>query len=74
MYHTPMCKMCNQYEAGTFYGGDVDFCSDTCGDRAHGYMIDAMYEDMATEYAALRDDRLTEDDPANDWDEDHLYD
>lgn len=46
MGHVPMCKVCGEYEAGTFYGGDVDFCSDTCADRAHGYMIDAMYEDM----------------------------
>jgi hypothetical protein len=50
MGHVPMCKVCGEYEAGTFYGGDVDFCSDTCADRAHGYMIDAYYEDMAAQY------------------------
>ena len=41
MGHVPMCVLCGEYEVGTFHGGDHQFCSTTCADKAYDYMMDA---------------------------------
>lgn len=30
--HTPMCRWCGEFEAGTFVGGSDEFCSADCSD------------------------------------------
>jgi hypothetical protein len=40
MHHVPMCKMCEEFEVGTFQAW-LDFCSDACADKAHEYQYDA---------------------------------
>ena len=30
MYHVPMCRMCGEYEVGSFKGGTDEYCSPTC--------------------------------------------
>lgn len=44
MGHVPMCKVCGEYEVGSFQGGDEQFCSDYCADKAHDYVMDAEYD------------------------------
>lgn len=60
--HTHFCKMCGEYEIGTFQVHN-DFCSDVCADRAYdslgaadfagwGYDdIQAAYDDDQNPYA-----------------------
>ena len=38
---TPMCKLCGEYEIGTFQVHN-DFCSDVCADRAYDYVYGAF--------------------------------
>jgi len=37
MSAVPMCKLCDEYEIGTFQVYN-DFCSDVCADRAYDYL------------------------------------
>jgi hypothetical protein len=37
MSAVPMCKLCDEYEIGTFQVHN-DFCSDVCADRAYDYL------------------------------------
>jgi hypothetical protein len=48
--HTHFCKMCGEYEIGTFQVHD-DFCSDVCADRAYDYVGEADF----TKYDAAGD-------------------
>lgn len=43
MYHVPMCKLCGEYEVGTFQAW-LDFCSDACADKAYDYITDGEPE------------------------------
>lgn len=43
MTHVPMCKLCGEYEVGTFQS-HRDFCSDGCADKALEYIWDAAGE------------------------------
>ena len=47
---TPMCKLCGEYEIGTFQVHN-DFCSDVCADRAYDYVAD--YDDSTSDAEAL---------------------
>ena len=41
---SPMCKLCGEYEIGTFQVHN-DFCSDVCADRAYDYVGAADFAD-----------------------------
>lgn len=52
---TPMCKLCGEYEIGTFQVHN-DFCSDVCADRAYDYVGDGEPEgsyDLSDDAEAL---------------------
>jgi hypothetical protein len=42
MSAVPMCKLCDEYEIGTFQVHN-DFCSDVCADRAYDYVSAADF-------------------------------
>ena len=44
MSKTPMCRLCGEYEIGTFQT-HKDFCSDVCADRAYDYLGAADFTD-----------------------------
>lgn len=44
MYHVPMCKVCGEWEVGTFTGS-AEYCSEKCEHEAHEF-LEMVYNEI----------------------------
>lgn len=55
--HVPMCKVCGEWEVGTFTGS-TEFCSENCWADATEFLTEAskQWEQEREQYMAMYDD------------------
>lgn len=67
MYHVPMCKVCGEWEVGTFIGSDK-VCSEKCGHEAHDFLELVYMDTNRDEVSAMENYFEDEADYHGSWD------
>jgi len=55
MYHVPMCKVCGEWEVGTFFSSEY-----ACSERCDQELWDAFYSDLEVYFQAEDDATMLE--------------